>query len=467
MASQIANNIPSSLTGSDLGVSATYFGTVFNSYIIKDYDRQVYKMYGTDRLTNWIDMNSTPTFRRATTFYHVEEGRIQEALVANAAAAAAGAGLPVTITLTAGSLVGGTKSPVAVGFQIVFKDGSVGQISAVPSESTLTIEPALATQTISVAQNEQFIFIPVSYVGEGSCAGNSGLRYPPVEFSNTMVTARLDETITDEMFASFSEQVRYIDFYDPKTDSTVKCWTTSMLDNRWVQFHNGRELAGLLGKSFTNTTLSTTAGIKGTTGLIPSIQSYGNIQPYAAVAGFQITDLEDMTITMEKNHSPSEYAGWIGIELNRDFQKATKDWFTNTGTTFGAFGGSQDMAKMYGFNSISVMNRTFHMHNMDVFNNPAYLGAAGFNYIGGGIFLPMTSTLDGNSQPMQYIKTVRLQNSSCNVTFGYDHSVVDGTGFVNPSEFRPTSCRRAVFTWVDKFGWEITGAKAMFLVQRS
>jgi hypothetical protein len=452
-------------------VDAQYASTVWLTQLHPYYKREVIKMYGTDRLTQWIRMYGKMGTRPAVSYNHVEQGRLQGVLTTSGSFSGA-AGAAVTVTLANSSLVdiGGStfKCPVAIGFTVQFKDGTqaiVTDVAVGGNEAVIELTPNKTTQAISLASGEVFIYYPAVLVGEGSCATDSHIRVVPTLFNNTMQTVRVDYKVTDEALASFSNQVTFWDFYNPATNTSVPCWSSAALGEKEVNFQNAIEMLALTGQSINN--VQDTAGndLRGTTGLIPSIEAYGNIKSYAQVAGFQISDLDDMIITMEKNKAPNEYLVWTGIELNMDIQKAIKDWFPNGAVTYGSFSG-QDNAIELGFTSIGYQGRTFHFHNMEVFNNPVFLGAAGFNYIGGAIVMPANDTVDGGGGNVKYVELVTLENSNCNTSLGYDHFVVDGTGNFQTGFFRPTNCRNATFTWVTTQGVEVFGAKQLFMIKR-
>ena len=103
---------------------------------------------------------------------------------------------------------------------------------------------------------------------------------------------------------------------------------------------------------------------------------------------------------------------------------------------------------------------------MEVFNNPVFLGADGFNYIGGAIVMPASDTVDGGGGNVKYVELTTLANQNCDTVLGYDHYVVDGTGQFQTGYFRPTSCRNATFTWFTTQGVEVFGAKQLFMIKR-
>lgn len=458
MSNYMQNNIPS--TGSDLGVSAVYFNSVEQANIHPFYMRKIVQPFGNQRLTSYISENSTPSTRPAATYFHNETERFQQPIYVQTTIAAAGAGLPVTITIQPASLVG-TKSPLAVGFQILFNDDSVGQITAIPAENTFTIEPALSTQTISVTAGEALVFFPVSNVTEGSCAGNSGLRKLPVLFNNSMQQVRLDETITDEAYASFSEEVTFFDWAGADGNS-YKCWTSATLKDRETQFHNGIEMTALTGLQFTNGNL-TGDGFRGTNGVLPIIRQYGNVIPYFGNAGVQVTDFEFMMTQAIIDKAPKSYIVSAGVDFVKDANKALKDYFINGAVTYGNMGGEGNSLS-WGFDSYKFMGVTLNFQTNETFNDPSFLGAAGYNYRGSAVCMPTEKMVKGNAN-VNYVELVRLQGQ-CSPVLGYQHYVVDGTGMLQNSYFRPTSCRKMTFTWFDQIGVEVFAARHLYMFQK-
>lgn len=470
---QIQSDIASSLSGASLGVNATYFNSVEQANIHPFYKRKIISVFGTSRLTSWIDVNTTPSTRPAMSFNHEEVGWSQDPIYA-AAAASGLAGAPVTITLTAGSLAGGTSSPLSVGFTVLFKNDTFGEVTAIPAENQITVTPS-QNQIISVGINEAFIFAPASFVAEGSCSGDSNLRFPPINFNSTMQPIRLDLTITDIAYASFSQEVTFFDWAAADGTSSP-CWTHSALIDREVQMHNARELVLLTGQQYTNAGL-TSLGHNSTNGVIPVIKTAGNFQPYDKNAGFQISDIKDMYITMEKNHAPRSYMFSMGVDLSVSLYDAIKDYFPNTEVAYDCFDGmaggmgndgkTAETGRMkslaMGFNAVKFNNRDFYFQGNEIFTHPSFLGAPGFNYTGAAIAMPMTKMMNGNNE-VGYVETPRLQGQ-CSPVLGYRHWVTDGTGIINSAYLGVTPCRRMVFSWWDTLGVEVFGARQLYFLQ--
>ncbi len=254
---------------------------------------------------------------------------------------------------------------------------------------------------------------------------------------------------------------------NPITNQQDKLWYNAELDRIQLEFINNREVYGITGQQVTNATIVAANGL-GTTGVIPAIKAYGNLNNYSKVAGFQISDFQDMTVTMEKNQSLREYQIWDGVELDNDLQNTLKDFFPNGAISYGSFSGGKEEAIGFGYTSISMYNRTWHLHDMEIFNRPDFLGAA-FNsgdYIGSAIVLPSGSTIGEKGQSVDYIGRATLEGNG--FEYGYDHWVVDGMGWFTGMPFaRPTTERAVTFCWADAFGMEINAAKQLFYIQRT
>jgi hypothetical protein len=131
------------------------------------------------------------------------------------------------------------------------------------------------------------------------------------------------------------------------------------------------------------------------------------------------------------------------------------------------FGGSKAKAAEMGFTSINYNGRTFHFHKMDAFNNPAALGAPGYQYVGSAIVLPASQGMDAGGNSRARVEMVRWGENGGVNTMGYQHLVTDSIGYINKSQFAPSTTRTCNLQWFDTFGMEIFGAKQMYYVQRS
>lgn len=449
-------------------LTTTYYNTLHAAQVHNFYKEEIIQTYGSDLITSWMDLNSTNSTRPAKTFYHYEQDRLNMPITTTGGSGIAGAN--VTLTISTGYSGSGTFDPTMVGYGLF--QASTGNTfiitavnTAVANAHTVTVAPPTAAVAISIASGEQLVIIPAVFLGNCSTVTNSSQRGDGVVFSNTMQALRKDLCICDDDLASFSKAVTFFQTLNPLTGESTWNWYNAEIGRVEAEFRNAIEMELLIGQQLTNTTL-TALGDTGTTGVIPSITSYGNTQNYAAGVGFQMSDLDSMNIVMEKNNAPAEYICYDGVELNMQIQKIVKDYFPNGAVQYDAFNGNKDEAIRWGFTSISTsFGRTFHFHNMKVFNMPNYLGVPGGGYIGNGIWMPASKMKDGGGNMVNYIEKVTLAGNGYDL--GYDHWYVDGTGLFNPSQNRATTTKSVTFSWTTTVGIEVFAAKQLFYVQRA
>lgn len=460
----VQQGIASSLTSAtDKGLTYSFVTGALATQFHPFYKQFVTNTYGNQRLTSWVEMYGANGVRPNRNFRHVEKGRLQEPLIANAAAGPGAAGAAVTITLNAACLVNGTLNPLAVGMIVYFNNKTVGQVTAVPAANQITVTPYGATQSISVGIGEQFFYSTALVVGEGAVMGNSGLTYPPVEFLSSMDIFRYDETFTEEEMVAINQSIELYPFVNSETGETIYLQYQSQIKDAEIMFLNSRELY-LASATVASNAAITNTGVKGVTGIIPTIISSGTNKQYQNLVGFQISDLQDMSLVAKRNNSPMEYMWWGGAELNNQLQVSVKDWFPNGAVTYGAFGDSQSEAIKFGYTSISAFDMTWHIKSLPLFMNPSFHGAAGMPYPRSAIVCPATDTFNNASQPVKYIEIVHLGNpEGMNLT--YQLQIVDGTGLLNKSQYPATNTSRCTFTWKDTVGAELTAAKHLFYVE--
>ena len=183
------------------------FNTAYNALKVPDYYKSTLYKYGSENLSGFLDMFGTTTYRNDITYFHEEKDRLTPTLIVNSAVSGA-AGAAVTITLAAAShVINGTKSPVQPTFKVLFKDGSLGTVTAkseaVNNAHTITVAPELSSQAISVAAGEQIAVLAFNAVGENNTQQKSMLDVPGTIYSNTMQIFRADFKVTGTMLAAF------------------------------------------------------------------------------------------------------------------------------------------------------------------------------------------------------------------------------------------------------------------------
>ncbi len=465
MANQVADNLTI--------VNSIYYALVHPTQVHAAWNRAAFSAYGKNTLTGWMQMNSKRVPKPAMSFLHNENDRLQLPIQVGAASGAAGAAVSVTITSADSYLNAGAYDPTQPGYKL-FDGVNTYTISAVNTAvayaHVMTVTPDLSTVAVNFAAGQTLFINKQVAVLEGSSASKNSLWGDGVTFTNYLQEFRRDMNFTGQSLAQFSQDVTFFDYQNPYTGEPEKVWSKAEIDRVMLEMTNNKEVYCITGQAVTNSAVSSVYGL-GTTGVIPAIKAWGNIKNYSKAAGWQIADYEDMTIVMEKNNSVDEYLVWNGIELSNDQQLAIKDFFPNGAITYGAFGGGgKEDALSFGFDSFRAFGRTFHMHRMEIFNRPDFLGAAfstsGSDYIGSAIVLPAGKATGVGGGNNDYIQVATLEGNGFD--YGYDHWVVDGMGwFSGQKEFRPTDQRVVQFCFADAYGVEVNAAKQLFYIQRT
>lgn len=458
----VQQNIASSLVNANQpGVSYSFVTGAIAQQLHPYYRTWVTNTYGNQRITQWVGTYGAKGTRPNMSFRHAEKQRLQEPLV-SAGATTGAAGTATVITLDPTCLVNGTQTPLTNNMVVYFKDKTTGYVTNIPAANQVEITPSVSTQVISVAAGENFFFGTGRVVGEGALQGNSGQTYPPVEFISTMDFIRYDEQFTEEEMVAINKSIEFYSFVDSETGAEITLAYQSQIRDAEVMFLNSQELYITSGVQVNQSGL-VTSGINGVTGVIPTIISVGTNKKYSNIAGFQIADLNDMSLVIKRNNSPTEYMWWGGAELNNQFEIAIKDWFPNGAVTYGAFGGDMKAALAFGYRSISAFGVTWHINDNPLFMNPSFHGAPGMPYPKAAIVCPATNTFTMGGQAVKYIETVQLASEAGRLA--YDFFYVDGTGILEKGQSRATNASRCVFTWKNTVGAELTAAKHLFFVE--
>ncbi len=305
------------------------------------------------------------------------------------------------------------------------------------------------------------------FVVEASTASQSSLWGDGYIFTNYIQEERRDETYSGQALNQFTKDVTFFDYTDPVTGEPIQNWQKAEWDRVLCEFHTNNDLYFITGQQVTNTALTSTYGT-GTIGVIPAIKAYGNTKNYSKVAGFQIADWEDMTLVMEKNNSVEEWEGWMGQEIYNDMNNNIKDFFPNGAIQYAAFSGGKDEAISWGFDSIRSYGRTLHMHKLDIFNRPDFLGAAFStqgDYPGCAIVLPSGMAQGVGGGGASHIQKATLGGNGH--IYGNDMWIIDNMGYFGNGMLRPSGQRIVQFGMADAFGVCVNAAKQLFYVQRA
>ena len=183
----------------------------------------------------------------------------------------------------------------------------------------------------------------------------------------------------------------------------------------YKRFQDQMELMMLLGQTNNNPDITdgSNTGLRMTEGLLPFIENKGQSMDLGA-ASITMADFDAIVKSLDKYKGAKEYALYAGIDLSLDIDDllASQGAYAAGGANYGTFQNNKNMALNLGFNSFNRGGYTFHKKTYDVFNHPKLLGAAGHNYSGYGICIPMDTQKDAKSGDK--IPSLRIRYKAAN-----------------------------------------------------
>jgi len=185
------------------------------------------------------------------------------------------------------------------------------------------------------------------------------------------------------------------------------------------RFLDYSELAMIVGQKEDGTLFDGTANdgsgnkLSTTEGLLQFIETRGQLMDLGSSA-ITMADFDAAIKSLDKYRGAKEMALYAGINLSLDIDDllASQGAYAAGGANYGTFANNKDMALNLGFNSFSRGGYTFHKKTYDLFNRPDLLGAAGFNYNGYGMCIPMDSQRDAKSG--EKIPSLRMRYKAAN-----------------------------------------------------
>lgn len=400
--------------------------------LIQGYGRQFLDLF------DIFDLKTPTTSQR---YSHFEEDRIYPKV--KATTAGAGAGAVATFTVASDSLLaytynnlpydtsvssGLTAMPVRVGDVLHIKPSS-GTVSAGSyidahvlsvntSAGTFTAQPIDSSLSIPAIASAQEIILVGTAFGEGSDSPAGRANTHTEYFNNTQIF-KWAKAYTG---SALCEKKWYT---DPRTGSAY--YTIKGEDAQWVNFRNTVSLGLLVGKNIDNTSLSTTLAnantpIATTEGVIPTILSRGNTHNYSSVAGLTLSDMEQITLTLDKQKGSKENLMYNGLQLDMQLDRELGDRFKNGGISYGMFKMSEDKKVSLRFKTFEIGNRVYHKQVLDSLNDERTLGADGYGYPYESMIIPMETSVDKDGSKVAPIrKRVLYKNGTESQEFIVNH----------------------------------------------
>lgn len=358
-------------------------------------DSQLIRPFGSQMISGFMEMMGNMNGIKNNQYIHVEEDFIKEVVKLAANESAGGVGAAATHTIASGYKVDASNSggvyigtgnttsyPVRVNDVLMFPNRVLGEVVSV-SGADYTVVPLDSAKEIPAVTTDETIVILGNLVGEASSQRQSSNKRI-FEYKNNIHTNRDDHEVTDRELAGKT-------WFDNLGESGTRQWFDEAIYDTWRRFMIEQEQMMLLGENITNTTLADTSGfgtVIGTQGLIPWMETYGNVETYN-IGSFSTSDLSSLVSKLVKYEGSKNNTMWCGHTLSVEIDNLLR---STTGLTNGGviYSSSQtDSRKIaFEFDTISWGTFKFDKKHLELFDKPWGLGASGQKFTNMGLVIP-------------------------------------------------------------------------------
>jgi hypothetical protein len=290
--------------------------------------------------------------------------------------------------------------------EVILKDGTVCYVTDIdvtaPTAPVVTIIPLVLGVTLSasnlLAADDLIINTNASDEGTGQPVGRfSGTR----KYTNSLqiIKETLEVTGTQMTDGLWFNEVKI-----PGENGTkISAYMAKGQQDTEYRLALAMEGALLFGETNTNTANvldpETGSSVQTTEGLIPYIGTNGNEINYTP-GSWTISKFNEMNKVADKENAPSNYCGFLGIDLHTEIEDAFVDYLKDTNVSFtnDMLGGSKEKGVNIGFQYLYKTGRNYAFKRMHSFSNQKTCGSADYNYPQWGLFIPlgMNKTTDSN-----------------------------------------------------------------------
>lgn len=398
-------------------------------------DDTIYRPFGTQDLSGFMEMQGATKGIKGTEFYHVEEDWIQD-LAKGTASAAAGAGAVLTLAQTTGvaTAYGADPAYIATTSQttyllreqdvVLFPSGDLGYVQSI-SGANASIYPLDGTVTLGAVTATDELPVVGSLAPEGGSSVQSS-NTSVFEYKNNLFRVRESHQLTGDELGSAT----WFNNLGERQDESA--WHHEAIWNTYKRFGNKKETFGLIGNKITNTTLADLSGfetVMGSEGYIPWLSTSSNVETYS-IGGWALQDLKNLITNLNKYEGAKENTLWCGFGLNTEIDDAlgANTQLVNGGVIYSNV--SKDRAVAFEFDSFSYGGYTFHKKHLETLDKPYGLGAVGQKYTNYGMIVPTDNItrkdMHGVSESVPSMRMVYQDRTDA--TMGYREWVWGGAG---------------------------------------
>jgi len=387
----------------------------------REVDENLVKRYGNQGITGLLELVGAKKESTQTTFSHYEEAFIHNSVKLTAPTISDPDGannftlvLEDNVNAQLGTNDITTDDHPVRGGDILL--GANGDMCYVQTVSGVTITMWAMDDAFSMANGSTQRFSIIGNMYNENTSQPDGLLPRVHTYSNDCMIMK------DSFVVSGTEATNVIYFkVDNEKMGSGYLWYLKGEADTYKRFQDHMELMMLLGQTNNNPDITsavygsdtTATGLRSTEGLLPFIENKGQSMDLGS-ASITMADFDAIVKSLDKYRGAKEYALYAGIDLSLDIDDllASQGAYAAGGANYGTFQNNKNMALNLGFNSFSRGGYTFHKKTYDVFNHPKLLGAAGFNYPGYGICIPMDTQRDARSG--EKIPSLRIRYKAAN-----------------------------------------------------
>ncbi len=378
------------------------------SFHKRDVDEQLIKRYGNQGITGLMELMGSKKETTAQTFEHYEETFLHNTFTGSIAG---GSGV---CTIQADGLVNNFNA-LREGDLLLGGSGVMYYVSEPKASDTDTTATLKTVSNGSLAADSADTAFSIVGNAFGEQTDQPEGLVPRVHhYSNKC------QIIKESFVVSGSEATNaiYVKVNSPE-HGTGYLWYLQGEADTHQRFLDYSELAMIVGQKEDGTLFDGTANdgsgnkLSTTEGLLQFIETRGQQMDLGSSA-ITMADFDAAVKSLDKYRGAKEMALYAGINLSLDIDDllASQGAYAAGGANYGTFANNKDMALNLGFNSFSRGGYTFHKKTYDLFNRPDLLGAAGFNYNGYGMCIPMDSQKDAKSG--EKIPSLRMRYKAAN-----------------------------------------------------
>lgn len=397
-----------------VATSATYTQSYVSTFNIHKphYQNFLFRKYGKQGLPFFllVSLLGFVTPVDAMEWKHFEEDWIHATFLDSAGTAAA-VQKDITLAATDIDAVGSTFYP-QVGDEVIFPDQTVGVITIAGTAPLAANQIRVRSHTgtvLPLTAASQELVIYSSNFPEGTDQPNGRVSKPLEYTYNGKIMKQ-----TVKMTGSEMTNRAWVEKDSDGNPINAWCLKGQLdIDYRMMLNIDG---AALFDQPITDATL-VAAGYRAMTGLVPFVRGGGNVGGYTPGL-LTMSNFDLMVRRLDRQQAPSEFAGFLGINLHLELENLFVDFFNQNPIIF-AGGQARSMNEFQfgevapevsklginvGFQQLNKGGRIFNFFRLAQLNHPKLYGATGYNMNGMGIFCP----LDKPKEPSTGAKIPRI-----------------------------------------------------------